>query len=195
MVADGETVVTEASWSFGDGGDADGGLSGDDPVVHTYTVDDNYTLRVNAAAEHPVCPPITRRVERINYIRACDTPRPAMRLERESGLRFRLVNQSDVRTYGCHDDVRWAIYTEDGAPVLEETSWEPLVELPEDGVYRVELTLSGLAGEATVDELLDTKKGGVRGYNVGTGCSSVGLASGAALPLLGLLLLARRRRR
>jgi len=187
---DPSSTVVEAAWLFGDGGEARG-----TPVTHTYTTDDNYTVRVSATLEHPTCGSVEVDDVRANYIRACAVPEPDLRIERQRGLLFRLINTSDVQTYGCHDTVRWAVFTDDGAPVLEATAWEPLVELPEEGVYQVELTLGGPAGDDTTVQTFDTREGSVRGYSVGNGCSSAAAGSTALGALvLPLILLVRRRR-
>lgn len=184
------STLSNLRWTFGDGGEAEG-----NPVRHTYTEDDNFPVTVQGIATHPTCGDRLVEIRRENYIRACDVPEPAFRVERERGLRFRLVNASDVRTWGCHDGVQWEVYDEDGALVADPTAWEPVVVLPSEGAYRVVLTVSGLAGSDTVEDVFDTSEGPVRGYRLGNGCASVGLGGLGAGALAGLLLVVARRRR
>lgn len=189
------STLANLRWTFGDGGTGEG-----NPVRHTYTYDDNFPITLKGLATHPTCGEREVEIRRENYIRACDIPKPDFRPERQRGLRYTLLNTSDVRTWGCHSDVRWEVFGPDGGLVLESTVWEPTVDLPDDGVYRVELTLSGLAGSDTIEGEIDTKVGSVRGWSSGGGCSSaattsmLGLLGWGGLGLAGLLLVSRRRR-
>jgi MYXO-CTERM domain-containing protein len=191
LEGDGATRVDEARWDFGDGGRSSG-----DPVGHTYEDEDNYKVRVEVDGTHPLCGPVSLEVERFDHVTACDVPRPAFEPERLGGLEYRLLNRSDVSTTGCQDRVRWAIYDASDTLVEEVQVWEPRVRLPESGTYRVALTVGGLGGEETVEGVLDTREGNVRGFSMGDGCQHAPAAPvGAVLGLgLGALVLRRRRR-
>lgn len=191
LVPDGNSEVISARWRWGDGTTSEG-----NPVTHTYDADDNYSLVIDLVAEHADCGAVERRIERFNYIRACDDPAPEFRFERTRGLSFRFVNSSDVRTYGCLTDSRWEVFDEAGELVTAVTSWEPIVEVPQEGRYRVVLTLSGSAGSTSVEAWLDTTEVGSGRVQVGNGCASVPDPSHVLGPwaIVGLLCLRRRRR-
>jgi hypothetical protein len=159
--------VLDTVWRWGDGAEepnSDG--------RHTYETSDNFDLRVNLNASHRSCGLWSERVEKLAFATACAAPSPAIRVERVAGLRFRLVNASDVNVLGCIDDARWQVRDERGEPVVEETVWEPLVDLPAEGQYTVELWLQGRGGEGRTTVEVDTREGSPRGFDMGTGCAS-----------------------
>lgn len=190
VVADDQTVVQEASWSFGDGGQGTG-----TEVVHGYDRSDNYSMVVDIVGEHATCGPFERKAQRFNYVRACTDPHPDFRFERELGLSFRLVNLSDLGTYGCVNEVEWSVFDEDGDRVFQSTAWEPIVELPEDGVFRGVMELIGPGGVTVVEAEVDTQAGSRRTFSMGSGCHTSGAPAGlVGLGLVSLLALFRRRR-
>ncbi len=178
-----ESSLTDVVWLFGDGEEGTG-----NPVTHEYTFDDNFPVTATATISHPDCPSREISVRRERYIRACGVPKPGVRVVRDRGLRYRLENVSDLRTYGCVSQVRWQVVnTKDDSVVYESTAWEPLVELEEGGVYIARITLSGLAGEDTAEVEFDTRDGNVRGFSV-TACGTTDAPMfGLAILLLGLI--------
>ncbi|MFK7928206.1 MAG: MYXO-CTERM sorting domain-containing protein, partial [Myxococcota bacterium] len=190
LVTDGESLITSARWSWGDAE-----ITEEIVGKHTYTRTDNYSLRVDAQIEDPRCGSSVFEVDRLNYFRVCADPEPSFRVERDVGLRFVLVNDSDVSTYGCHSNIRWEIFDEEGAAVESLTVWEPQVELPEDGRYRIVLTLSGPAGSTSEEMWFDTTDLPVRSFDVGCGCTQTPApASWAMMGLFAVVTIRRRRR-
>jgi hypothetical protein len=191
LESDGLSEVTAAEWRWGDGGVTD-----EVDGIHTYERPDNYGIRVEVSGTHPTCGAFERTLERFNYVRACGAPVPSFRAERRRGLEYRLINDSDVSTYGCHTNVRWTITDEAGALVDQARVWEPVVVFPEDGRYEVELALEGPGGETIYQDVVDTREGSVRGYTLGNGCTHTPWGGLAGLWLaVGAAAMLRRRRR
>lgn len=189
IVSDDRSTVTGASWRWGDGETSDGV-----EVTHTYTREDNYGLRISVVGTHPTCGDFERTLERFNFVRACGAPQPAFRAERRRGLEYRLVNESDVSTYGCHTNVSWTVFDEDGAEIDALGVWEPIVTFPEYGRYRIVLALEGPAGESVFEDWVDTSEGPVRGYELGNGCTHAPAGGLLGLLLAGLVAVVARRR-
>ena len=189
IAADPRSVATSARWVWGDGARSEGL-----PASHTYTAPGNRTLRATVTGEHATCGAFELDLERFGYVRACGAPEVAFTIERYRGLIFQTRNASNVQTFGCHTDVEWRAFDEDDQQVLSVRAWEPRLEFPEDGEYRVELEVAGPGGEATDAVILDTRRGSVRGYTLGNGCATVAAAGGGWFALALLLAVGRRRR-
>ena len=190
LVADDQSTLESATWQWGDGETSEG-----IEVTHTYTREDNYGVRISLEGSHPTCGDFDQRLERFNFVRACGAPQPSFRAERKKGLEYRLVNDSDVSTYGCHTNVRWSVFDEDDVQIEDLGVWEPLVEFPRNGVYRVELALEGPGGETVFEDTVDTREGSVRGYKLGMGCTHAPVGAPLGLLFAGRATLVVRRRR
>jgi V8-like Glu-specific endopeptidase len=175
--------IAEARWAWGDGTTSDGKIS-----QHEYTTDGNFTIRMCADAtedaggwEH--C------VTRVSHVRACDVPDVAFSYEMLDDNTIQLVNQTDLRTWGCIFDVQWDIFAGSdttGEPVASIAAWEPQYTFEEKGNYTVVLNVGGLAGTSAAMINLDSGSAGA--------CSHTGAAGGFGLLSLGLLLVGTRRR-
>jgi uncharacterized protein (TIGR03382 family) len=175
--------ITDVSWSWGDGTTSTG-----DRVEHTYEDSGNFTVRMCATGERDQgnwrhC------VNRNGYVRACDIPDAAFTVEPVEKLQWRLVNLTDVTTYGCVTNIQWDIFDDAGNLVDSIQSWEPLVNFPSNGTYRIVLNVGGLAGTGASELTVDVRRGMARG------CDTTASASGlGALALFAGLLGLRRRR-
>jgi uncharacterized protein (TIGR03382 family) len=175
--------VTDVEWVWGDGNTSNGTR-----VEHEYTTSGNFNVRMCATLERDDG---TSRpcVSRNGYVRACAVPTPEFTAEAVEGLQWRLVNLTDVSTYGCISNIQWDIFDESGELVDSVQSWEPVVEFPSTGTYEVVLNVGGLAGTGAASLTLDVKRG------LGCDATTAGASSlGGLGMLLGLVALARRRR-
>jgi MYXO-CTERM domain-containing protein len=189
-VGDQSSAPTNATWSFGDGS-AEEGVD----VVHRLSKADNVKLWATVEGDHATCGHFSQRVERFTYIRACDLPEPSFEHELYRDKTYQLFNHSDVSVFGCHQNVQWLAFDETGEQVFESFVWEPRVTFEQDGVYTLKLRLTGLAGDVTVEQVLDTSKSPTRPFTMGNGCNSAVGGAGAGAFLVVLLLGFRRRRR
>ncbi|MEN0066978.1 MAG: PKD domain-containing protein [Myxococcota bacterium] len=182
--------VTEAAWSWGDGNTATGTSNS-----HTYTEPGNYTIEVTVQGDSETCDSWSDVVRRVGYVRACGLPEPSFEVEQVDGLRYQLLNNSDVSVYGCISEIQWDVFEgegTDGLRVFEPIgAWEPELMFPAPGIYTVALSLGGIAGSSGAVATFDVRRTG----GTESGCNHQGFAMGGALPLLiGLLALRRRER-
>jgi hypothetical protein len=189
------TVVSEAlaevdavSWSFGDGGS-----STEIAPVHTYDEPGIYTVQVDVHGSREACGDEgwDYNYRRLGYVTACGIPEPAFTVEDLGGLRFQLLNETNVSTPDCLQDISWSVHegTDASGPQVGDAlaAWEPEVELPEPGTYTVVLNLGGYAGTAAASLTFEAKN------TTGTGCDSTG-GRFAGLIALGAAALGFRRR-
>lgn len=187
-----EAEVVGASWNFGDGES-----SSDYPdASHTYTEPGQYSVAVAMTLANDVCGETTYTARESAMVTACGSPEPEdgadgfFEISPVEGLRWQVVNHTDVSVYGCVDGIRWDVYEGDsasGEPVKSIGAWSPEITFPAEGTYTVALQVSGPGGVQSSVVTVEVGEGG--------GCSSVpgGLAAGAA-GLFGLAALRRRRR-
>ncbi len=184
--------VTNAHWTWGDGGTSEGVN-----VSHEYTEPGNYTVTVVVEGDSEGCGEDgwTSEFRKVGFVRACGVPEVAFSVEHVDGLQYRMLNDTDVSVYGCIQDIVWNVYkgaNTSGQPIesLTVKAWEPVIEFPEEGQYTVVANIGGPAGTGAAKLTFEAKKR--RGE--GRGCDTAGLG-GTGLLALGLALLGVRRRR
>jgi uncharacterized protein (TIGR03382 family) len=176
--------VTKVEWVWGDGTTSEGSR-----VEHIYETSGNFNVRMCATLDRDEG--LSRQcVSRNGYVRACDIPAAEFSVEQVEGLQWRLVNLTDVSTYGCISNIQWDIYDSTGALVNSVQSWEPVVAFPKSGTYEIVLNVGGLAGTGAASLTADIRRGGA-GCDAASGPASLG----ALGLLLGLAAAGRRRRR
>lgn len=176
--------IAEVDWLWGDGETSTGTRA-----THTYSASGNYNVRMCASIDRGAG--LSRScVNRNGYVRACDIPEVEFSVEPVDGLQWRLVNLTDVSTYGCITNIQWDVYDESGNLIESIESWEPLVNFPSNGTYEVVLNVGGLAGTGAAALNVDVRRsaGGCNAIAAPSGLASFGI-------LLGLLALGRRRTR
>lgn len=197
IVSDAEVIG--ASWQFGDGG-----TSEDFPTAsHTYEATGQYSVRCDMTLSDPVCGQVEFTQREIAYVTACGPPQPAegadgfFQVERTDGLLYRVINHTDVSTYGCIDLVEWQVFRGSGASAISaenlvETigAWSPQIEFPDAGSYVVVMNVGGAGGISS--SYVDVEASAASP----SACASVELAAaGAGSAIAGLLAVRRRRRR
>ena len=196
VVSDFISEITESEWIFGDGSDPVQGLSAE----HRYTEPGNYTVQVDIQGENELCGEDgwTNQFRQVGYVRACDVPMAAFEVEKDEGLSYRMLNDSDVSVFGCISDIQWDVFegegtggTRIGDPIR---SWEPVIDFPEPGTYTVVMSLGGIAGTSGASVTFDVRRGGDNN-GAAVGCNTVAPAGSIVGLLLAMGLVARRRRR
>ena len=181
--------VQGASWVFGDGG-----VSEELNPTHTYAEPGNYTIQVTVDGARAECDdPETTEVEgwsntyrKVGYVRACGVPDAAFVVDHVDGLKYQMLNDSDVSVYGCISDIVWEVYKgtdTGGEPISTAKAWEPIIDFPEEGEYTVVLNLGGIAGTGAASATFEAKNHRGEGY----GCSTVGASAGMASLLMFLV--------
>jgi uncharacterized protein (TIGR03382 family) len=106
------------------------------------------------------------------------------------GIVYQMVNETDVSTYGCVDEIAWNVYDEQGGELLQTIgAWSPKIRFEAEGNYWVELDIGGPAGSALAGlriEASDVSSGG---------CSTTGKNSAGFAGLLVAFAAMLRRRR
>ncbi len=188
------TDITSVWWNFGDGASTSTTELG---TCHTYDEEGVYTVWLEAEGHSEQCGTWSFEYRQRAYITACEPPGPGLdpetgepypglfTYEHVEGLQYQLINRTRTATYGCLDTIAWQIY--DGGELIDEIhAWSPMVELPEEGVYSVLLSVGGIAGMAGAELEIDTRQ---------EGCACGGRRSGGSWAWLAVLVgLARRRR-
>jgi len=179
--------VASVDWSWGDGTTSQG-----QRVEHVYEDSGNYNIRMCVTIDRGDGAVSRPCVNRNGYVRACAIPEPEFTIEPVEGLQWRLVNLTDVSTYGCVSNIQWDIFDESGTLIRSVESWEPTIEFPARGTYRVVLNVGGLAGTGAAELTTQIRRAGGGGA-----CDSMSGAAGLGGfgALFGLALAARRRRR
>lgn len=191
------TVVSEALaevdsviWSFGDGG-----TSTEVAPIHEYAEPGLYTVQVTVHGNREACGEDGWDYEyrRVGYVTACGLPEPAFRVDDLGDLRFQMLNETNVSTPDCLQDIQWTVHEgadASGAIVGDPVkAWEPIVELEEPGTYTVVLNLGGYAGTAAASLTFEARR------TTDTGCDSTGGAALGWVGVAGLGLMVRRRGR
>lgn len=192
VVSDYLNEVTGASWNFGDGGTSDQ-LS----ATHTYDQAGNYTIQVTVTGDREACGPDgwQNSYRKVGYVRACDVPAAEFVVTQLDGLRYQMLNESDVSVYGCISDIKWHVYAGEntnGTPIMDPIqAWEPIIDFPDAGTYTVVMSLGGIAGTGGARATFDVSRTGSDRPACNTGASTGGAMG---LLVLGGLLAARRRR-
>lgn len=184
--------ISSATWNFGDGAVVDDPLG----ASHEYTEPGNYTIQLNVHGERDACGEDGWNFDyrRVGYVRACGVPYAEFEVTHVDGLKYQMLNESDVSVYGCISNIQWTVYEGEGtggAVVVDQIqAWEPVIEFPDNGTYTVVMNLGGIGGTGAAMVTFDARNS--RGE--GRGCATVGAGSATgALAVLGLLALRRRR--
>ncbi|MFK7927574.1 MAG: MYXO-CTERM sorting domain-containing protein, partial [Myxococcota bacterium] len=179
-------LLKAARWQWGDGQTSEGFA-----VEHTVEDAGNYsvTMCADVLISEEGEEVRTECVTKTGYMTACDVPEVSFAAEQVDGLTWQLKNRTDVSTYGCLTNLSWEIYDESGALVETLKTWEPEVDFPAVGTYRVVLNVGGYAGVVAEELTIEAKRG------VSANCSSVGGTAGFGLFGLVLLAAGMRRRR
>jgi len=189
--------ISEVEWIFGDGQAEN--VTVDDPedytICHTYTEKGQFTINVTIKGQSDTCGEWQYTDRERSMIVACEPPQPGSgfdglfsteTLEGEGRI-LQMINQADTTVYGCIDQVSWDVYQ--GETLVKSVSaWSPKIEFPEDGDYKIVLSLGGPGGE-TVDELTVSVSNSPKG-----GCAAVS-GGGMLAGFIGLIGVALRRRR
>ncbi|MBX2796451.1 MAG: PKD domain-containing protein [Myxococcales bacterium] len=189
---------TDVVWLMGDGTVGDG-------ASFTYTYEESGQFSVSVFLEGYVDPddpdaddsPGRRKA---GLISVCGAPSPSFTYVDKGGRSYQMENLTDVSAPRCIDDISWAVFRGENRerdPILVADGWEPRLDIPEDGQYTIELTVSGVGGVSTAVTELDAKYGlteELREHYAGN-CSTAAGGGGGLASLLGLLLVSARRRR
>lgn len=151
-----------ALWLFGDGAQGEG-----DRVTHTYDVAGQFGVRldleglrfaIDDTGPEPVVEPVAQKY---GYITACGPAEPEFTVEKRNGLRYEVINRSQFIP-DCVEDVTWTVYRGEartGEPVVDFDGWEPVLDLPEEGIYTIFLDIRGLGGDTAARLTVDAVNG------------------------------------
>lgn len=204
-----DAEVLRGDWEFGDGTVGESLPPTADTITHTYEKSGAYSVAATMELSDPVCGISPYRQVEVGYILACTAPVPEegadgfFQLEASSGLDWRVINRTDMGTYGCVDTIQWEVYEGskvDPAKLVDFTgdgvgdpigAFAPIIRFPAAGTYTVLMNVGGpgglSAGSLTVEVVeLGDGSGGV-------GCGTSTPVTAAAAAFAGLF--ARRRRR
>jgi len=183
-----EDVITSASWNFGDGE-----RSTELEPSHTYQEQGQYTVTANLVGDSDTCGEWDFDYRELAYVLVCEVPSPvffAEAAENTAGTVYQMINETDVTTYGCIDEINWAVYDKEGGELLQSIgAWSPKINFDGVGDYWVELTVGGPAGAQTSGLSVTVEEQTL------SACATTGRRAGGLLGLFfafGLLL--RRRR-
>ena len=188
-------VISDALWNFGDcdGSNDESCTSTELEPCHTYETQGQFTVKADLVGQSETCGEWDFEHRELAYILVCDVPSPVFTAESVAtadGVVYQMVNETDVSTYGCLDEIAWNVYDEQGGELLQSLgAWSPKIQFEEEGDYWIELEVGGPAGSAKAGlELtaLDPNAGG---------CSTSGRnAAGFGGLLIAFGALLRRRR-
>lgn len=182
-----EDVITTAAWNFGDGNKSE-----ELEPCHTYQEQGQYTVSANLTGDSSTCGEWDFDYRELAYILVCEVPSPvfmAEPAENTAGTVYQMLNETDVSTYGCIDEINWSVYSEKGGELLQSIgAWSPKIEFDGPGEYYVELTVGGPAGSASAELNVVVEE-----QTLG-GCSSTSRSAGGFAGLLLALGLMWRRR-
>ncbi|MFT7519648.1 MAG: V8-like Glu-specific endopeptidase/PKD repeat protein [Kiritimatiellia bacterium] len=185
--------ITGATWNWGDGESSEG-----IDVEHLYTKVGNHTMRVCIDGEviddeTEESTPWQHCITRPGYVLACGIPDVEFSLEQLDGLNWQFLNQTDLSTFGCIQNIQWEVFHKgDAEPFDTFQSWEPEYTFPEKGEYTIVLNVGGMGGTAAATIDVEVKRTGGTDTRA---CDTTGgtFAFGGFLLLLGLPLIRRRR--
>lgn len=193
LLAEDEYVdqIETVNWSFGDGNSSD-----EREPCHTFEEQGQFTVTARVTGTSDSCGEWEVNQTERAFVLVCDVPVPSFETQHVEGLRYQVVNTTDVSTYGCVDGITWEVFkggNADGEPIQTVSAWSPQLDLPEEGQYTIRLTAQGPAGEA--EFVMTDEYESARGEGSLFGCSTTGAAGGGVLGALalGLALLFRRR--
>ena len=190
IVSDYLPEVTATIWNFGDGG-----TSTELNPTHTYTEPGNYSVQLTVEGAREACGEDgwTNKYNKVGYVRACGVPDAVFEVSHVDGLKYQMLNESDVSVYGCISDIQWEVYKgpNAGGQMVGDPikAWEPIIEFPEDGEYTVVMNLGGIGGTGAATATFDARAH--RGE--AGGCDSTGGVGGLGLFFAGALAFRRRR--
>ncbi len=184
-----DDVISSASWNFGDGTGSE-----DLEPCHTYEDQGQFTVTAELVGLSDTCGEWSFDYRELAYVLVCEVPVPEFTAEQVEGtdtLVYQMINDTDVSTYGCIDEIEWKVW--DGTEEIHAVgAWSPKFEFPHPGDYRVQLTVGGHAGNAVAELTVSVVE-----QAAGLGCStsrSLPLGGGLATLMLAVVGLVRRRR-
>jgi hypothetical protein len=184
--------VDSVSWAWGDGATSTG-----NDASHTYESAGNYTVEVDVHGNRVACGEDgwSNEFRKVGFVRACDVPAPEFQIQHIDGLKYSMLNDTDVSVYGCYSNIEWQVYSGEGVsgePIADLTysGWEPNITFPDDGTYTVVLNIGGPAGTGAAQLTFDADNHRGEGY---AGCDSTAAGGGGAMALSALAALAVRR--
>jgi uncharacterized protein (TIGR03382 family) len=205
-----DAEVASVSWEFGDGSPVEESVPPTaDTITHTYDHSGSFSVAADIVLNDPICGTTTYPQTEIGYVLACTAPVPEkgadgfFQIEPTAGLRWQVINRTDMGTYGCVDTIQWEIYEGskvDPAKMVDFNgdgkgdpigAFAPIIQFPSEGTYTVLMNVGGpgglSAGSLTIDvvELGDGSSA--------TGCGTSAPISAAAAALAGLVAVRRRR--
>jgi len=190
-----EDNITEAEWNFGDcdGDNNDDCTSSELEPCHTYNSQGQFTVNAKLTGLSDTCGEWDFEHRELAYILICDVPDPlfyAEPVEGDDGVVYQMVNETDVSTYGCVDEISWNVYDKQGGELLQSIgAWSPKIRFETEGDYWVELDIGGPAGSALAGLEISAAA------NTAGGCSTTGNnTAGFAGLLLAFAAMIRRRR-
>lgn len=207
VVSDAEVVST--FWEFGDGSTGESVAPDADVITHRYEKSGAYSVAADIVLDDPVCGTSVYSQTEVGYVLACTAPVPEegadgfFQIEPTSGLDWRIVNRTDMGTYGCVDTIRWEVYEGskvDAAKLIDFTgdgkgdyigAFAPIIRFPSAGTYTVLMNVGGPGGLSAGSLTIDVVEVGEGSGGVGCGTSTPMTAAAA----LAAGLFARRRRR
>ncbi|MBA2321174.1 MAG: PKD domain-containing protein [Deltaproteobacteria bacterium] len=195
VVSDYLDEITSVEWRWGDGAVSEG-----NSASHVYESAGNYTVEVVVEGDRESCGDDgwTNTFRKVGFVRACAEPVPEFRIEHVDGLKYSMLNETDVSVYGCYSNIEWQVFSGSdvsGEPIqtLTYNGWDPNITFPDDGMYTVVLNIGGPAGTGAASLTFEADNHRGQGY---AGCHTATGTGGAALAMLaGLAGLARRRAR
>lgn len=186
--------LERVTWNWGDGSDSVVVESGDlFRASHAYERDGRFTVTMEAEYTQGGTTK-TKRLSRFGYVRACGVPQVAFSVEKDEGLAYRFINETNLtQSYGCVTGTQWDLFAGDsvsGEPLAQLKTWEPTFSFPETGTYTAVLNVGSYSGTVAAQSTfkVTAARGGDSGCN-----QSGGLAGFGAVALAGLALVRRRR--
>ncbi len=190
VVSDYLDEIDSVAWGWGDGGTSEG-----PNASHVYEASGNYTVEVEVHGNRDACGEEgwTNQFRKVGFVRACAEPTPEFRIQHVDGLKYAMLNETDVSVYGCYSNIEWQVYAGEGVsgePLADLTynGWEPNITFPDDGTYTVVLNIGGPAGTGASSLTFEANNHRGTGY----GCNTAA-AGGSAIALSALAGLVIRR--
>ncbi|MEQ1501632.1 MAG: PKD domain-containing protein [Myxococcota bacterium] len=144
----------DVTWTFGDGSVVSG-----ESASFVYTEPGQYTVSVRLEGYDDGSGVLTApTVTRYGLVTVCGEPEPAFTYQNKGGLVFDLINKTTVAVH-CVNDLRWDVFRggTGGDPAMTLDTWDPRVELPDEGEWTFRLTLGGMGGTAASELTIDAQ--------------------------------------
>ncbi len=204
-----DAEVLHTSWEFGDGSVGESLPPTADIITHTYEKSGAFSVAAKFDLNDPLCGTTTYSQTKIGYILSCTAPVPEegadgfFQLEPSSGLDWRVINRTDMGTYGCVDTIQWEVYEGskvDPAKLVDFTgdgegdpigAFAPIIRFPGEGTYTVLMNVGGPGGLSAGSLTIEVVELGDGSGGVSCGTSTPITAAAAAFA--GLFALRRRR--